>query len=1183
MQPLASEGPSSHTDVRSSAPASVVHHTGPAPALPPLSVSQPGDSSELEAERVSNDVMAISELPSSGKLARAASPISLAERQARDAGDGDGGGQQGTPSARLTDSRIPSSHQPLDSSARSFLEPRFGHDFSRIRVHADDAAAASAASVSARAFTVGSDIVFGAGEYRPESPDGRRLLAHELTHTIQQANGLPASIQREPNASTMPPNSSSASTPPVSTAPPGTAAPAPAAGAKTVTYKGKTLQSDPAAAKKMLQEMIAADGYKATIAFLDDLSTLPSRSQDFHNAFKSEETDAANSSINTTTGQRAAIVQERDTLLEEFATKARARTHDILTESEKRINAEREKYGIPAPTTMHDKDSGADIDTTPKKMEDNKATQAMATAAGELVPPRRKLEALVKKYDACFESSASNNEVPGMAAKRPIAGKEKEIESLEGEIKEAKREVNVVRGKSEGTAPILAAYGPDGEGNTDSLANIAKGTASQGLAFWRKNATDELVPMIAEKLHNIDQVRKALDDKRLDIWNNSTIVSGTKSEQGYTAGSWQGKIVDEKVKEVHDDEFLVNLLVGVLAVGLGLVAIFATAGGAVAAVAAVGSGVLSTGQAINTLGNYSMAQAEAGTDFDKSRAISQEDPSLVWLALDLIGAALDLKAAMSAFKVLGPAIREAVAAGKTTESLEKLGSALDKYPPGVKASVLAHIAASSDIAKPALAELEKVARAQYKVLSDAGRLKEIGEVTEDVFVKQMLAGAKTHIIISGEEGVRRTGMVAALMQPGNERIAAILKGESKAMDLLIVEHGNWKQLMGMLDQGTPEMRQAAAKLFERRQSLLAMLEKDFHAKPVSGASSEKISDIDLSTYGADAGGDMIKAEERMKGLYGPGWSEALRMNFYTEAGRLTLYEKVMPGLSKAEQAALLGQVTADAEKLNVAKMLAHAEGNPGRLAEVEAYAKKMGVDVKDPKIVELVPTLAGGGDVVARNKLLLEIDGLMKEVNAATPGSPEHLELVKRVTAKQMTVNAMTSEAYIGAGAGRMTVGGIKVVGHEAYQAAMSNLEMIQHIMHEAAGDVVTASREYEIYKYINRFAEAAESAGAKTKGLDYWKNFSGFASKTERQATSEAAHLAPRPNAASPAKGQPFLKPESPTIGPVSEQFLKEQYEAWTAFSQEALGDLKKIAQENPSAWTALNTPTPAAGSPPK
>jgi hypothetical protein len=242
----------------------------------------------------------------------------------------------------------------------------------------------------------------------------------------------------------------------------------------------------------------------------------------------------------------------------------------------------------------------------------------------------------------------------------------------------------------------------------------------------------------------------------------------------------------------------------------------------------------------------------------------------------------------------------------------------------------------------------------------------------------------------------------------------------------------------------------------------------------------------------------------------------------------------------------------------------------------------MGVDVNDPKIKELLPKLAGGGDVAARNKLLLEIDELTKQANAATPGSPEHIDLVKRITSKQMEANALTAEAYVGPGAGRMTVSGVKVVGQEAYQAAMSNLEMIQHILHETGGNIVVASREYEIYKYINRFAEAAESAGAKTQGLDYWKNFSGFASKTDRQATSTAAHVAPHTNATVPKGGQPFLPDTNPTIGEVTDQFLKEQYEAWTSFSEQALGDVKKIAQEQPGAWSGFNPPRPAAGAPP-
>src|SRR5689334_17062678 len=72
--------------------------------------------------------------------------------------------------------------RPLDAGTRAFMEPRFGQDFSRVRVHTDPQAAHSARAVSAHAYTVGNQIAFGAGQYAPETSAGRHLLAHELTH-----------------------------------------------------------------------------------------------------------------------------------------------------------------------------------------------------------------------------------------------------------------------------------------------------------------------------------------------------------------------------------------------------------------------------------------------------------------------------------------------------------------------------------------------------------------------------------------------------------------------------------------------------------------------------------------------------------------------------------------------------------------------------------------------------------------------------------------------------------------------------------------------------------------------------------------------------------------------------------------------------------------------------------------
>ncbi|HEX6899537.1 MAG TPA: DUF4157 domain-containing protein [Thermoanaerobaculia bacterium] len=79
----------------------------------------------------------------------------------------------------------------LDSGTRDFMEPRFGRDFSQVRVHDDGRAAHSAKAVGALAYTVGNNVVFGSGQYAPETPRGRELLAHELTHVVQQS-GAPA-------------------------------------------------------------------------------------------------------------------------------------------------------------------------------------------------------------------------------------------------------------------------------------------------------------------------------------------------------------------------------------------------------------------------------------------------------------------------------------------------------------------------------------------------------------------------------------------------------------------------------------------------------------------------------------------------------------------------------------------------------------------------------------------------------------------------------------------------------------------------------------------------------------------------------------------------------------------------------------------------------------------------------
>jgi hypothetical protein len=145
-----------------------------------LEVSQPGDTLEQEADRVAEQVLRMPqpELPDDPEARK--SPGLLLSRYSPGSPSPDFPGVP--PSVRNV---VRSPGEPLDAATRGFFEARFGHDFSDVRIHADRHAAKSAHSVNALAYTVGHDVVFGAGQYAPGTSKGQRLIAHELAHVTQ--------------------------------------------------------------------------------------------------------------------------------------------------------------------------------------------------------------------------------------------------------------------------------------------------------------------------------------------------------------------------------------------------------------------------------------------------------------------------------------------------------------------------------------------------------------------------------------------------------------------------------------------------------------------------------------------------------------------------------------------------------------------------------------------------------------------------------------------------------------------------------------------------------------------------------------------------------------------------------------------------------------------------------------
>lgn len=179
-----------------------------------LKIGQPGDEYEQEADRIAEQVMRMSEpqkiSPNNFYIQRACSkceenelkrqptieeeeeeklqrqPVEDEEEEKLQGKTGSDFSPEIDPGVENHIQSMKGGGNPLSETERAFFEPRFGADFSHVRLHTDSKAAESAKHVNALAYTVGRDIVFGNEQYSPGSQEGKKLLAHELTHVIQQ-------------------------------------------------------------------------------------------------------------------------------------------------------------------------------------------------------------------------------------------------------------------------------------------------------------------------------------------------------------------------------------------------------------------------------------------------------------------------------------------------------------------------------------------------------------------------------------------------------------------------------------------------------------------------------------------------------------------------------------------------------------------------------------------------------------------------------------------------------------------------------------------------------------------------------------------------------------------------------------------------------------------------------------
>lgn len=173
-----------------------------------LTVGVPGDVYEREADQVADQVLSMRSAPMIQRKCAAcsqgrASCSKCEEEERAQAKEKSGQSSRATSGFETQHTESRAGGEPLPLSVRAFFEPRFRHDFSEVRIHSNHQAAASAHSINARAYTLGNEITFGAGELDFTTHSGRLLLAHELAHVVQQRLGsslqTASILQRDPN------------------------------------------------------------------------------------------------------------------------------------------------------------------------------------------------------------------------------------------------------------------------------------------------------------------------------------------------------------------------------------------------------------------------------------------------------------------------------------------------------------------------------------------------------------------------------------------------------------------------------------------------------------------------------------------------------------------------------------------------------------------------------------------------------------------------------------------------------------------------------------------------------------------------------------------------------------------------------------------------------------------------
>ncbi|WP_137148769.1 hypothetical protein [Mycolicibacterium sp. CR10] len=435
-------------------------------------------------------------------------------------------------------------------------------------------------------------------------------------------------------------------------------------GRSIVEFDGVQFSESEAYNRRQLMFFNLTAGTKATKAFVDAFqASVTSEAWEV----RDEPRDAVERRVAVIHQRRTAAVQatrraltsilaERDAFLDTFRKSAEAKVLERLKASEDRVYDELLRYDVVTTTQTLEAGLWA-VSVKTHSMKPTDEVSDLAAAAGELARLRKRINTLEAQRQSALKPDPDLEPGAGAGSRAVSDEGRAEYERLTVEIDAAEKQFTLLREAEIEEFPVLAAFTDD----VDALEDLATG------------ATGDNAKQIAERsqdvLDNIQKVRDGLDG-RFSVWKQSKVLDETKAEAADS--QWKRNWVDEKSAEVRGDESDRSLLLAVVAIGLGILAAIPTGGSSLVAagtfVAGAGAAAISTYTVYEHVAEYRLESAASGTDYDKARAISEEEPSLFWLALDVVGAAIDLSAAAKAFRAVVALRRTALAADALDEA-----------------------------------------------------------------------------------------------------------------------------------------------------------------------------------------------------------------------------------------------------------------------------------------------------------------------------------------------------------------------------------------------------------------------------------------------------------------------------------------------------------------------------------